>query len=367
MIFYLKHHFDPDFDHTCRTPLHNEDGSVDHYELDYVQNTTEGTLLAEFIELDEEQSSTVDSRFLFEEAKFPAGRGTGFRENDPYKLYAARAGFILYEDGLICVRKTLNIRGNVGFKTGNINFVNKLNVFGTVGSDFSISARAIDIGGHIQGAHVHALESIQCRSGVKGEGEALIEAGEDVKLAFCEYATVNAGKNVLIQNSLMHSRVFAGNMLAVKGRLVGCDIYAHNFVYVGEQLGGGMGADITITLGYAPRLLYQNYLLDSEIAQVWEEKLYAEGQVSKGGFPAKEYRPKLEAATAKLTKLREKKAKLWETITHTEKLKDCKILVPGVVKPGVEISIGNAYLKVNDYYEDVIFCYEDNEVIITKP
>mgnify|MGYP002276924648 CR=1 FL=1 len=362
MAYYLKHHFDPDFDYTRLAPQKMDDGSVDHYELNYVQNVTTGQLLAEFEVLDDELRKNINSRFVFEEKKFPAGRGTGFRESEPNRLYAARDGFVLYEEGLICVRKTLNVRHDVDFSTGNIDFVSDLNVFGTVGTGFSLSARTIDVGGHIQGAHVKARENLSCRSGVKGEGQALLEAGGDIRLAFCEYATLTAKGNVLIKNSLLHSRVFAGKRLAVGDRLIGCDVCAHNYVYVGEQLGGGMGADLTITLGYDPQLLFKSALIDQRISELWEQLHYAEAQVAKGGFPAKEYEPRLITTRKDLQETRERKAKLWQTISRTERLGECKILVPGVVKPGVEISIGNAYLKVDDYYEDVVFFYEDREV-----
>jgi hypothetical protein len=107
-------------------------------------------------------------------------------------------------------------------------------------------------------------------------------------------------------------------------------------------------------------------LLDEEIAKVWDRMHHAEAQVAKGGFHAKEHEPVLMEAREKLQDLRKRKAKLWEAISRTENLENCKILVPGVVKPGVEISIGNAYFKVDDYYEDVVFYYEDREVRVAS-
>lgn len=362
MPYYLKHYFDPDFDHTRLAPLEREDGSVDHYELSYVQNVVSGQLLAEVVPLDDAARGKADSRFIQEDELIPAGLGTGLKRSEPEKLFAARDGFVLYEDGLICVRKTLNVRKDVDFNTGNIHFVSNLNVFGTVNTGFSVQARNIDIEGHVQGAAVHALENLSCRSGVKGGGEAFLEAGDDMKLSFCEYATLKAGKSVLVQGSLLHSKVYAGDKLVVGGRMVGCDVYARDYVYVTEQLGGGMGAEISITVGYHPALLYADMELDRRLKAEFNAVQHAEAQVAKGGFTAKEFVPILAEAREELKKIRKRKRRLWETIKRTEHIDKCRVLVPGTVKPGVEISIGNAYLKVDDYYEDVVFYFDDYEV-----
>lgn len=364
MSFYLKHYFDPDFDHTSLSPTKKEDGSVDHYELNYVQNVAFGQLLAEIIELDDTNRKGVDPRFVQEDKDIHAGCGTGLKNSEPDKLFAARSGFVHYDQGRICVRKTLNIRHNVDFSTGNIHFVSDLNVFGTVNTGFSLKARNIDVEGHVQGAEVHALKDILCRSGVKGGREAFLEAGNDMKLAFCEYATLKAGGNVLVQGPLLHSTVYAGNKLAVGGRLVGCDIYARDYVYVGEQLGGGMGADLSITLGYHPGLLYAGKEFDQRLKGMQEKVRQAEAMVAKGGVLEQEYAPVLEEATKALQKLQRRKMRLWNTIRRMENIHECKVLVPGKVKPGVEISIGDAYLKVDDYYEDVVFYLKDDEVKI---
>lgn len=362
MPFYIKHYFDPDFDHTRLAPKEMDDGSVDHYELSYVQSVASGQLLAELIELEDENRDGVDSRFILEEDSIPAGRGTGVRQSEPKKLFAARDGFVLYEDGRICVRKTLNVRHNVDFKTGNIHFVSDLNVFGTVNTGFALKARNIDIEGHVQGSNIHALEQLSCRSGVKGGGQALLESGKDMKLSFCEYATLKAGRNVLIKGACLHSKIYAGNNLAVGSRLIGSEVYARDYVYVGEQLGGGMGAEISITLGYNPALLYADMEIDRRLKKEFEAVRHAEAQVAKGGVQAKEFGRVLEESRVQLEKVRRRKRRLWATINRTEHIHKCKVLVPGVVKPGVEISIGKAYLKVDDYLEDVVFFFEDDEV-----
>lgn len=365
MAFFLKHHFNPDFDYTKLSPKELEDGSVDHYSLDFVQNVTRGQLLAELIPVDDDADlETFDLRFVQDEAEFPAGRGTALKKSDPYKLFAARDGYVLIMDGKITVRSTLNVRSDVNFTTGNISFVGCLNVYGSIRADFEVQALCVDVSGAVGPARVKALEGVTCRGGIKGGGRAFIEAGEDIKTSFCEGALLKAAKNVMVQGSVMHSTIFAGNRLAVGGRLVDSEIYAHEYVYVGERLGGGIDSNLSIVLGYHPMLLYADYELRNHISRLLEEIDVLERALSRGGPDADSVRKDLEIYIQRLDKLRKRHINLWATISMTEKVKDCRVLVPGEVKPGVEISIGDAYLRVDDYYEDVYFYFEDNEVKI---
>ncbi|GAB7022767.1 FapA family protein [Salidesulfovibrio brasiliensis] len=362
MPFFLKHYFDPDFDYMKLRPTQNEDGSVDHYELNYVQNVVEGQVIAEWAEVAEEDIAEYDQRFLFEEKKFPAGRGTGLKRNDPDKLFAATNGYVLYQEDRITVKETLNVRRDVDYNTGNVTFVGKLNVYGSVRAGFNIQAREIDIQGQVEGASVHAFKELSCRGGVKGQGKALLEAGANMRLSFAEFATLKCKGNLLVRGSLMHSKVFCGERLAVGGRMQGADVYCHKYVYVGEKLGGGLDADMTILLGYHPIMLYADNQLHEELRRLRRELEHSENQREKGGFLAKKHGPKIEQLREEIEMYRSKRARLWEGIRRTEKLHECKVLVPGSVRSGVEISIGPAYYKVREDMNDVYFYYEDGEV-----
>lgn len=81
MPFFLKHHFDPDQNHQTLKPQQQDDGSVDHYELNFVQNVEAGNVIARWIEVDGEPNDEMDSRFIFDEMiPFPAGKGTGIKK-----------------------------------------------------------------------------------------------------------------------------------------------------------------------------------------------------------------------------------------------------------------------------------------------
>ncbi len=66
MPYFLHHYFDPDFDYQRLKPKIREDGKVDHYNLDYVQNVIAGQVLAEWKEVDLTEVDNLDSRFVSE-------------------------------------------------------------------------------------------------------------------------------------------------------------------------------------------------------------------------------------------------------------------------------------------------------------
>ena len=362
MQFLLKHYFDPDWDPARLKPEKQADGSVDHHELHFVDNISAGDVIAEWIPLDE--SDVVDQRFVSDDKVFPAGRGTGVKRDTPDILYAAVDGYACYKDGKIRVRETLTVHRDIDYRTGNISFVGNIAIEGSIRGGFSMHGRDVRVNGPVEGAHIVARNNLDCRGGVKGGRTAHLESGNDMKLAFCEYATLLSKRDVLIKGALMHSEVFAGRRLAVGGRLTGGHICAYDFIYVGEQLGGGMDTDTILVLGYDPALLNADRQFNERIKVVHDNIAFFEKILHKGKEYKAEYEPKLAAAYKELELLKGLKVKLWDGIYATERLDECRVLVPGVVKPGTEISIGSAYLKVDDFLEDVFFYYENYEVKI---
>lgn len=367
MAYLIKHLFDPDFDQTNLAPRERQDGSVDHYDLGYVQNVVQGQELAELVDLGDAKGSERTRRFAVDKAEFPMGEGVMVDPSDPLKLLAATNGYVFYLDGGITVNPRLRVPGDVDFSTGNIAFVAELLVQGSVKSGFQVRADTVHVKQSVDGARVEAMRDIVCEGGVKGADQALLHAGQDIKVAFTENALLKAGRNVLIKGSCLHTDVFAGNRLAVGGRLVGGDIHCWDYAYVAEQLGGGLGAETSVSMGYDPMLIHADYELNERIRLIREEISKLEKMVDKGGEYISEFQPRLERQNKVHAQLIKRKSALWERIHGTERLKDCKIVVPGAVRPGVEINIGPAYLKVDDFLEDVFFYFKDNEVHIGTP
>lgn len=365
MPHYLKHHFDPEFDFRNLRPREMRDGSVDRRNRGYVHNVRKGEVLAEWTDGPGEPGDALVRELA--ERILPAGPGTAPDPDNPDRLLADADGHPCLLDGAIAVKSLLNVRGNVGSQTGNVFFAADVAVHGTVRSGFQLAGRNVLVKGVVEAALVRAEQSLSCEGGVKGAGRAVLKAGEDMRLPFAEKAMLLAGRNLLLDGACMHCEVFAGGRVEVRGMLVGGVVYATDMVFVEQQLGGGLGAETLLVLGYEAMALNKALLVESRIKE--EIRRLDEVKALALANPAlrRELRAKVEACVAKLDKFKARHREIWEGIRARADLESCFVAAPGRVRPGVEVCIGEACLVVDDFLENVRFTYKDGEVVCASP
>ena len=386
-MYYLHHYFDPDFSHVRLTPPEGADGAVDPHYLGYVQNVVAGQVLAEIVDLEQFPDTRRDPRFLYRERRLPIGPNCAPHRENPDRIVATSNGYVFYHDGLISVKKMLNVRGNVGFHTGNIMFVGDLAVHGDVLTNFAVHARNVLVKGHIESAKVKAVEDLVCLSGVKGANTSavddapvksadldgqipstLLEAGGNVRLPFCEHVQIRAKGNVIIDGSCLHSTLYVGGNLVVKGRLQGGVVYANNVVYVEGQLGSDYNTVTKVMMGYNPFDFLATQKLESQIAYLKDKLAYFEKMAARNQVMEQEYAPRVEMTARKLKIAHAKRAALWRKFSVDEQnAPNCRILVPGKVMPGCEIGIARAFLKTNDMDSNLTFTLADEEIQAKHP
>ena len=388
-MFYLHHYFNPDFSHMNLSPHESIDGSVDYRYLGYVQNVVAGQLLAEVIPLEEVSTATRDARFIYAEKHLPCGPNCLPHPNNANKIIAACNGFVFYHQGLIYVKKLLNVRGNVGFHTGHVFFLGDMAVHGDIQTGFSIRANNILVKGHIESAKVKALGDVVCLSGVKGadlnsfaedaqaaapkqEGllpvpSTLIDAGGTVRLPFCEHVQIRSKGNLIIDGACMHSTLYVGGNLVVKGRLHGGYVYCNGTVYIEGQLGSDYNASTKIMMGYDPFDFLMLQKLETQICYLTQKEAYFSKLAARNEVMNLEYTPRLELVQRKLQIAHARRSTLWAKFAVDElSALECRVIVPGKVMPGCEISIGHAFYKTDDYTHDVAFMLEEDEIVVKK-
>lgn len=359
----LKHFFNPDFDHFHMVPVKESNGRIDHYNMGYVQNVVKGQVIAEWIE-EVEGSCELHTKH-FEEKKFPAGRHCKINPDNEDQLIATASGYVFYNpEGFITVKKLLNVRGDVDFSTGNIFFVSDMIVHNSIKSGFDVKARNINVKGHIEAAKVKAGGFLMCDGGIKGGGTAKITAGDDIKTNFCEKATLISNGNIIINSNCMHTDIYSEGKLAVRGRLIGGTCYCKEYAYIGEQLGGGLSNATQLVLGYSPNLILKIDNIDHQIELLDKlcKELEREAQI--GPAHKAESLKKISRNKLKINFLRKKKRKILEALHEPERIEECRVMVAGEVKVGVEISIGQAYYQVDEPMTDVCFYNKNNEIIV---
>ena len=382
-MYYLHHYFDPDFSHIRLTPQEGADGAVDPHYLGYVQNVVAGQVLAEIIDLEQFPDIQRDPRFIYKERRLPIGPNCALHKENPDRIVATSNGYVFYHKGLISVKKLLNVRGNVGFHTGNIFFVGDLAVHGDVLTNFAVQARNVLVKGHIESSKIKAAEDIVCLSGIKGanpsvvedgpvktadtEGQipsTLIEAGGNIRLPFCEHVQIRAKGNVIIDGSCLHSTLYVGGNLVVKGRLQGGAVYANSVVFVEGQLGGDYSTPTKVMMGYSPFDFLATQKLESQIAYLNDKLVYFEKMAARNHVMEQEYSPRVDLMARKLKIAHAKRNVLWRKFAVDEmNAPKCRIIVTGKIMPGCEIGIARAFLKTHDIDSNTTFMLVDDEII----
>ena len=370
-FYYLQHYFDPDMDHHALKPRVNHGEEADRYNLGYVQNVISGQVLAEVVPLTEIGNTSLTSlnpRFFLSEPVPPQGPNTRIDPEHPEYLLADANGYVFYHEGLITVKKLLNVRGDVDFHTGNIFFVGDMAVHGNVRAGFEIQANRIFIKGMVEGGVVRTGGDLALQGGARGgaSDRCLLSAGGNLRLLFAEKAELRADNTIYIERTCQHATVFAGSSLVVKDRLQGGSVHARNTIYVANQLGTSTAAATSVFLGYnAPRIRQMEKLdvrLDELATRVAHYTAVA-GHLPPDATPTTR---KLAMAQQKLALFRQRRELLWQDLVQDERQAGAsRLVVPGTVYPGVVVSIGRAFLTVDTTYRNVVFQLEGDEIAVT--
>lgn len=368
MQYYLRHFFNPDFDHQQVKPGGGlgVDENADVYSLGYAQNVIDGQLLAEIVPLSE-AGPDVDKRFILSKPEFPQGANTRVEPDHPQYLFADSKGYVFYNEGKITVKSLLNVRQDVSFRTGNIFFVGDMAVHGSVLPGFSVQANNLRIMGMVEGGIVRARQDLQIDGGARGGSgqHGLLDSGGKLLSPFLEKVEARAHGNMAIEKYCLYSTVYAGSNMVVRGQVYGSTINAYGSVYVGTQLGNRAAVPTRVYLGYDPFSIRQLEKVDHIIASLSNSIGHLTAVA--GHLP-----PDTNDATRKLAMLKEQKehvmqrrAALWEKLGRDEeRTQGCRLMVPGKIYPGVEISIGRAFMLVERVYENSVFRLLYNDIVV---
>lgn len=368
MRYYLRHYFNPDFDHQAAKPgggLGNDDGA-DVYSLGYAQNVIAGQILAEIMPA-EKAPKDADKRWYRDTESLPQGPNTRIDPQYPQYLVADSKGYVFYNDGKITVKRLLNVRQDVSFHTGNIFFVGDICVHGSVRSGFSVQGDNVRIMGMVEGGIARARRDLMVEGGCRGGSSqhCLLDAGAKLLTPYVEKAEARARENMVIEKYCLYSTVYAGANMIVRGQMYGATVNCLGSVYVGSQLGNRAGIPTKIYLGYDPFAIRQLEKIDAVIAELSQAVTHLNAVAGHLPPDANETTRKLARLSGHREKMLKRRAAIWDMVNVDDStLQNCRLMVPGKVYPGVEIAIGKAYMQVERPYENSIFrlCY--NEIVV---
>lgn len=362
-------------------PVILEDGRVDYKNLESVENVVKGQLLAVKVPPKPERdgrtvTGKVVKAYKPKDPKIPAGKNTILSE-DGMKLFAACDGHVVFENGKVVVYPVFIKKGDVDYSIGNIEFVGDVVIMGSVLTDFKVRAGGnLEVHKLVEGAVLEAEGNIILRGGIFGRGKAVLKAKGDVFLKFADQATIEAGGNVVADESITNCKVSAGGSVIAKGRkgvVVGGEILAGDTVDV-THLGSELGIRTCVEVGLDPSLREEYIRVNNELADT-QNKLR---EISKGVELLKSMEEKLNSLPedrknlylkmtraafqlkAQVERLKKRKEELEERMEKVKK--EGKVIVRGIVYPGVRITIRGSKFAVKEAIREVVFYREGNEI-----
>jgi uncharacterized protein (DUF342 family) len=369
-----------------KVTLHeDEKGQMNFKDLDLVENVVAGQLLATKTPATEgEEGRTITNRIL------PAKNGNDNPLNpgkntelspDGMSVIAAINGQVVIFNNKITVEPIFEVKGDVDIHTGNILFLGTVIVKGTVEDGFSIKAAGdIEIMGSVGKCLLDAEGDVHIKQGCMGKLGGNIKAGGSVWAKFLEQINVTAGKNVFVQDGIMHCQVDATEKVVCFGKratIVGGRIRAGEIVNT-KTLGSVSFTETVVEVGVDPKSRQRLFDVEKEKAEADAslEKLnanintlQAQKKVKRNFSEEKEeLLNKMVASSNEINiRLNEINEEMSELKSYLKLLKTIgKVSVSKNVFPGTRIAIKDIYYDVTNDFKYVTFVLDGGRIRIRK-
>lgn len=259
-------------------PKELEDGRVDYYSVVDIANVTRGQLVAKKIPAGKGEDGTNVNGLPV--AAIP-GKDTNIKtgknvllSQDKMLLYAAIDGQISVDNSeKINVFPVYEVKGDVDFSVGNIDFVGTVVIRGNVPTGFRIKASGdIRILGSVEGAELEAGGSVEIKSGIAAQDKGHVIAGVDVKTSYIQNGNVRASNDVIVSQSIMFSNIRAGqNVLCngPKGIIIGGSIQAGEKI-VARVIGNSSATPTVLEVGVKPELRNELQTIIKELTNSYD-------------------------------------------------------------------------------------------------
>lgn len=267
-------------------PKKREDGSVDMRDLGDIICVKVGEPIAKKVPLTQGQKGyTVTATPLIPEpgndVELISGDGTEISKTNENILVSQRVGLPKFIPNGMEVDEIYQIK-NVTVASGNINFTGSVVIEGDVNEGMKVIASGdITIGGFVESAMIEAGGDVTISGGIIGRKHDIEKTQiTDVNMSvsvntkgslyakYCQYAQINCGKDIRIENQLLHSLINVNGSLKIgteeksNGTLIGGFIKAGSHVSAGV-VGATAGSNTIINFDHKVTQLKEK-LLDIE-------------------------------------------------------------------------------------------------------
>ncbi|MFP4014279.1 MAG: DUF342 domain-containing protein [Chitinispirillaceae bacterium] len=208
-------------------PEEQHNGKVDHKALGFIINVREGQPLAKRIP----PLFGIDGQTVFGRAvkappvgdvELKTGLGTRLSLEDVNVLVAKYDGaFVVQDDGLIEVRQSKEIPGDIDYSTGNISFTGDLRIGGNIKAGFRVEVTgSLKVMGCVEDSFIKTGGDLVISSGAVGAGKGLIECGGNMRVRHLENIGVVTKGDLVVSEDIIHASINSRGMVKA-GSVVG--------------------------------------------------------------------------------------------------------------------------------------------------
>ncbi|MCQ4087215.1 FapA family protein [Saccharibacillus sp. JS10] len=364
-------------------PMEKEDGKVDYKELIRLKNVGKGQLLARRYPAKpgtpgKDVSGAEIACKPGKEVRFKIGKNVVTDENHT-SLYATIEGMVSRTDnGKINVFNVYEVHGDVDYSTGNVDFVGTVVIRGSVLSGFRVKAAGdIRVQGGVEGAELEADGSIEIAGGVIGYHKGLIKAGMNMKSSFVQDGNVEAGEDIIVSQSIMHSEIRAGKNVVcngAKGLIVGGSVQAGETV-TAKTIGNNMATPTAIEVGVLPNLRNELADLHKTLRETADNMLKTtqalnmlDQMASAGNLSGDKLALRAKLSVTKRKQEQERihcKERIFEIEQILEDSDRAKVIVTDTIYGGAKIMIGRYTKFLKETSSHVSFQYLEGDIVMS--
>lgn len=357
-------------------PVELEDGRVDFKNLNMFTTVQKDELLAEKVP-PTPGSSGID--LLGNEVPPKPGRdvmlpiGKNVYAVEGIKIYAAQAGQLVAVNNKINVIPVIEVKGDVDLSTGNIDFIGSVLVQGSVQTGFTVKAEGnVEIAGNISGGIVEG-KNVTVRMGIQGMHRGYIKATENVVAKYIENANVYAGKDVIVSDVILHSKIKAAKRVVVEDRR---GLIAGGQISAGEEIrakiiGTASATNTEIEVGVNPQLREEYQEIRKEVRKLefnleqTQKALTILRAMDQNCLPPEKREMLLKLTKAQfhlIGQIETMRNRIAEIELALEEMRYGHIKVADIVYPGVKLVVGTLVKPVRDSIKFASFYAEDGEI-----
>jgi uncharacterized protein (DUF342 family) len=254
------------------------------------------------------------------------------------ELVAACDGRFQSSSASLWVEEVLEVKGDVDYHVGNIDFPGDVVIQGEVRDGFTVKAgKSLLCSRSIEGCHVTCGGDLVTSQGIIGKEKAQLHVGGTTQAKFIEGCSLDSGGSIFVRTSVLNSSLHTRDRLQLgeKGIIIGGTINAQNGVsaaQIGTERGPRTEIHCGIDFSVEQKLIW---IRDRNIALAF--KLREVENKMKGNPSTKEVltplRDKIKAAIHQLND------NARALVTSLDKNDDATVSVSDTVYPGTYIEI----------------------------